>query len=42
MARWRPRRVGKGSDCAVGKDGDGTGQCGEGVVKHVDAHNRII
>jgi hypothetical protein len=33
MARWRPRRVGKGGDCAVGKGGDGIRQCGEGMVK---------
>jgi hypothetical protein len=33
MARWHPRRVGKGSDCAVGKGSDDTSQCGGGMVK---------
>jgi hypothetical protein len=28
MARWWARHVGKGGDCAVGKDGDNIGQCG--------------
>jgi hypothetical protein len=34
MARWRPRRVGKGSDCAMV---NGIGQCGGGTVRHVHA-----